>query len=129
VSVEPHLVAHIEHREGRSRASRLLFVLVSHDCKLVANVIVDIMKVKCGLVSLCGGDHLDVNLEIGVKPFIHEEQGDVHGGVRGIVVCELCVGEERCPVVLLVVDIDLQVLLKYLVEVLSLAISLGVICC
>jgi hypothetical protein len=64
------------------------------------NIIVDVAKVEHSLVSLCGGDCLNVNLEIGVKPFIHKEWGDVHGRVHSIVVCKLCKGEERCPVVL-----------------------------
>jgi hypothetical protein len=127
VSVEPHLVAHVECREGRSCASHLLFILASCDWKLVMNVSVDIMKVECGLVSLHGGDCLDVDLEIGVKPFIHEKQGDIHGRVCSVVVCELCEREEECPIVLEVVYVDSQVLLEYLVEALGLAISLRVI--
>jgi hypothetical protein len=115
-SVKPHLVAHVEHREGRLHTSCLLFILVSHDCQLVTNVIVDVAKVECSLVSLHGWNCLDVNLEIGVKPLICEEQGDVHSGVHGIVVCKLCEREERHPVVLYVVHIDSQVLLEYLVE-------------
>jgi hypothetical protein len=90
VSVEPHLVAHIEHREGRFHTSHLLFILVSHDPKLVANVNVDVRKVKHSLVSLHGGDHLNVDFKVGVKPCIHEEWGDVHGRVHGIVVYKLC---------------------------------------
>jgi hypothetical protein len=91
------------------------------------NVTVDIMKVKHSLVSLCGGDCLDVDLEIGVKPFIHEKWGDIRGRVCGIVVCKLCEREEEHPIILEVVYVDSQILLKYLVEALSLAISLGVI--
>jgi hypothetical protein len=105
VSVEPHLVAHIEHREGRLHASHLLFILALCDRKLVMNVSVDIMKVEHGLVSLCGGDCLNVDLKIGVKPFIHKEWGDICGGVCGVVVCELCKREE-CPIILQVVNID-----------------------
>jgi hypothetical protein len=100
VSVKPHLVTHIECREGRSHASCLLFILASRDCKLVTNVSMDIAKVKCGLVSLCGGDHLNVNLDIGVKPLIRKEQGGVWGRVCSIVVCELCEREEKRPVIL-----------------------------
>jgi hypothetical protein len=55
---------------------------------------VDIVKVKHGLVSLCGGDCLNVDLKIGVKPFIRKEWGDICGRVRGIVVCKLCEREE-----------------------------------
>jgi hypothetical protein len=126
-SVKPYLVAHIERQEGGSCTSHLLFILVLCDHELVVNVSVDIMKVKCGLVSLCGGDRLDVDLKIGVKPFIHKEWGDICGGVRGIVVCELCEREVGCPIVLQVINIDLEVLLENLVEVLSLTVSFRVI--
>jgi hypothetical protein len=73
-SVEPHLVAHIERREGKLHTSHLLFILGSHDHELVTYISVDITKVECSLVSLCGGDCLNVYLDIEVKSCIRKEQ-------------------------------------------------------
>jgi hypothetical protein len=50
---------------------------------LVANINVDVMKVKHGLVSLCGGDCLDVDFETGVKTLF------VKNGVIFMVECSV----------------------------------------
>jgi hypothetical protein len=93
VSVEPHLITDVESGEGRLQTHCLLFILVSHDCKLVIDVTVDVMKVKCSLVGLGRGDHLKIDFEVGVKSFAHEEWGCICGRVFCIVVCEFHEGE------------------------------------
>ena len=56
-----------------------------------------------------------------------EEGGHAGGGLRGVVVSELGVWQQRRPVILLVVDIHAQVLFQDLVGALGLPVGLGVV--
>jgi hypothetical protein len=71
----------------------LLFILASHDCELVTDITVDVVKVECSLVGFGRGDHLEIDFKVGVKSFVHEEWVYVCGRVFCIVVCKFCEGE------------------------------------
>ena len=62
-----------------------------------------------------------------MESFVREEGCDLCGRMGSIIVCEFCKGQEVCPIILLVVDIDVKVLLQDLVYSLCLSISLGVV--
>ena len=61
-----------------------------------------------------------------VITFVCEEGSEVGCRVRSVVVGKLCKGQKVIPVVLVIVDIDLQVLLQDLIQALCLTVSLRV---
>ena len=63
----------------------------------------------------------------GVIPLIGKEWRDTGGGRGCIIICKLCQRKEGCPIVLLVVVINTEVLLESLVGAFCLPIALGVI--
>ena len=56
-----------------------------------------------------------------------KEGGHAGGGLRGVAVSEFGVWQQRCPVILLIVDVHTQVLFQDLVGALGLPIGLGVV--
>ena len=63
----------------------------------------------------------------GVIPLIGKEWRDTSGGRGHIVICKLCQRKEGCPIVLLVIAINAEVLFKRLIGVFCLPVALGVI--
>src|SRR6266481_6843769 len=64
---------------------------------------------------------------VGMVPLVGKEWCGGSSGARGVVVCELCEGQEAGPVVLLVVAVHPEVLLKGLISALSLPITFQMI--
>src|SRR6266481_2685973 len=64
---------------------------------------------------------------VGMVPLVGKEWCGAGSGARGVVVCELCEGQEAGPVVLLVVAVHPEVLLEGLISALSLPITFRMI--
>ena len=68
---------------------------------------------------------LEAHLQVSAG--VEEERGMLHGGVDMIVVGELCKGQKGVPVILSFSNEDPEELFQFLVDSLSLPVSLGVI--
>ena len=70
---------------------------------------------------------LGMDGKAGVIPLVGKEWRDTSGDRGYIVIYKLCQRKEGCPIVLLVVAINMEVLLESLVGAFCLPITLGVI--
>ena len=61
----------------------------------------------------------------GMEPEVGEKRGEGCGRMLGVVIAEFRQGQNVCPVALLIVTVDPQVLLQHRVQPLRLAIRLG----
>ena len=68
-----------------------------------------------------------MNRDIRVVALVGEERGNASSGTRGVVVRELCQGQEIRPVVLLIIAVGPEILLQRLVSSLSLTVTFWVI--
>ena len=70
---------------------------------------------------------LGVHSEVQVVSFVHEERRDSCSSAGGVIVRELCQGQEIGPVVLLVIAVNPKVLLQGLVGPFCLTVAFGVV--
>ena len=70
---------------------------------------------------------LGVHSKVQVVSFVCEERRDSCSSAWGIIVRELCQGQEISPVVLLVIAVNLKVLLQGLVGPFCLSVAFGVV--
>lgn len=127
-SIEPRKVVDLEGvRDGIATVHGGFGVLFQRRGELFAKVGVKRAEVGGHRGGLGRRSVLKMYVEGGMVPFIGEEGGCSCGRVRCVVVGELGEGEERDPIVLLVVDIDPEILLEDLIDAFGLTVRLGVV--
>ena len=76
-----------------------------------------------------GYERMEVDRELGIKTVIYVEGRTIDRGLMYIIVREYCERQKICPIVLLIIAIDMEILFDSLVHTFSLSIGLGVECC
>ena len=123
-----HLVANLEIRSWTSFCvSRALIAFLSFS-HLRSEEFVELVQV--GDKGLrCGGGEVAIGIdgEVRMVALVGEERRYSSGSTRSVVVREFGEREEFCPVVLLIVAVNPEVLLERLISAFCLTIALGMI--
>ena len=127
--IKPNQVPYLETRDGEVAISRMSFILLEGELKLITKVLMQVLHVCSHFMSTLQWNRFKGNLKFWMEPFISEKWSDTCGQMLDVVVGKFCKREQVLPVVLLVVDEDPKVLFEDLVHPFHLPIGFRMIRC